>query len=252
MTSRSLVAIALVVVALVAGKATGLVDDQTPPTSPPPAASSPAEGTYHPGELGDLDEQLALVQVVDDRTPTPGYDRSCGTDRGCNFGPAWSDDVEVEFGRNGCDTRNDVLARDLADVEHRPGTRDCVVTAGTLDDPYTGQLIEFTKESAHEVHIDHLYSLARAWDLGASTWSPDRRRAFANDPINLLAVSGPANSSKGDRGPGEWLPVNAGYRCTFVARYLDVAIAYDLPITRADHEAVTTIAPKCASTDEQR
>jgi len=147
-------------------------------------------------------------------------------------------------------TRNDVLARDLVDVELRPDTNGCVIIAGSLADPYTGQRISFVKERAYEVGIDHLYPLARAWDLGAATWSLDRRRDFANDPRNLLAVSGQANSSKSDRGPGEWLPLNVGYRCAYVARYLDVSIAYDLPITQADHHAVRTIAEHCTAAME--
>lgn len=219
-------------------------------TSPSPGAASssvpPARGTYHPSAGGDLDELLDRVQVVADRSTVPGYDRDCGSGHACSFGPAWTDDVEVADGHNGCGTRDDILGRDLTDVRHRPGTHDCVVLAGTLVDPYTGTRIAFRKEHATEVGIDHIIPLARAWDLGASTWPAERRRDFANDPRNLLAVSGPANSSKGDQGPGEWLPINAAYRCEYLARYMVVAAAYDLPITQADHDTVTELAPRCA------
>lgn len=156
-----------------------------------------------------------------------------------------SDDVNVAGGHNGCDTRNDVLARDLADVEVRPGTRDCVVIAGTLADPYTGQQLTFAKERAYEISIDHVVPLARAWDLGAASRTAKRRRDFANDPANLLAVSGAANASKRDRGPGEWLPVNGAFRCAYVTRYLEVAVTYRIPVTRADLDAAHALAPLC-------
>lgn len=224
-----------------------LLDDE--PRSQGSSAEPPAgvaeEGTYHRAELGDLDELLGDVDLVDQRPDVPGYDRECGPQAGCSFGQAWTDATDAELGRNGCGTRDDVLARDLTAVSYRPGSNDCVVVAGTLSDPYTGQEIAFRKETAHEVGIDHIYPLARAWDMGAATWSTERRTRFANDPLNLLAVSGRANSSKGDRGPGEWLPVNAGYRCGYASRYLEVTTAYDLPVTAEDHQALTLLAEQC-------
>ncbi|WP_328522970.1 HNH endonuclease family protein [Kribbella sp. NBC_00359] len=129
----------------------------------------------------------------------PGYERD-------QFGQTWTDDHAGRGGHNGCDTRNDVLAAQLAAVQYRARSR-CVVIAGTLlTDPYTGRRIEFRKAAATKVQIDHLYPLARAWDMGAAHWSLPRRVDFANDgAANLLAVDGPANASKNDDGSGEWL-----------------------------------------------
>lgn len=217
-----------------------------PPRDQPPAAA-PAEGTYQQGAGAELDELLDQVDVVPDRPGVPGYDRECGSAHACSFGQAWSDDVDVAGGHNGCDTRNDILARDLDNTQTRPGTHGCVIIVGTLDDPYTAERIHFTKEKAYEVGVDHLYPLARAWDLGAAEWSPQQRQNFANDPRNLGAVSGSANSSKGDSGPGEWLPINSKYRCAYVADYLSVAIAYRLPITAADYDAGVELAEHCTA-----
>ena len=90
----------------------------------------------------------------------PGYKRN-------QFGQAWTDDHAGRGGHNGCDTRNDVLAAQLTAVQYRGRSR-CVVIAGTLlADPYTGRRIEFRKATATRVQIDHLYPLARAWDMGA-------------------------------------------------------------------------------------
>src|SRR5690606_27746738 len=94
-----------------------------------PAASGPLDG----------------VRVVQARPSVAGYDRDCRRGAGCVFGPAWSDDVDVDGGHNGCDTRNDVLRRDLTDVALEPGTRRCVVLTGMLADPYTGGQVAFDR-----------------------------------------------------------------------------------------------------------
>ena len=76
------------------------------------------------------------------RLPVKGWDRNTDFSR-YRFGEAWSDDVNVEFGHNGCNTRDDILRRDLADLVVRPGT--CYAQSGVLHDPYTGQTIEFIR-----------------------------------------------------------------------------------------------------------
>ncbi|MDX6260221.1 MAG: hypothetical protein QOH84_1909 [Kribbellaceae bacterium] len=191
--------------------------------------------------------ELAAVKVVANRPKVKGYDRECGKSSACSFGQAWSDNHAGPGGHNGCDTRNDVLARQLTDVTYKAGPKHCVVMSGQLLDPYTGRLINFRKAAAGKVQIDHLYPLARAWDLGASTWPAQRRVDFANDLTdNLLAVDGATNASKSDQGPGEWLPLNKSFRCTYVARYLRVAAKYKLPITRDDQAAAKALAPTCS------
>ncbi len=57
-------------------------------------------------------------------------------------------------------TRNDVLGRQLVDVEFKPGTRDCKVVAGTLHDPYTGTDIAFSTSNPSAIQIDHVISVA--------------------------------------------------------------------------------------------
>ena len=123
---------------------------------------------------------------VKGRAPKTGYSRD-------QFGPAWSD-----VDHNGCDTRNDMLRRDLTAVALRPGTRDCVVLSGVLADPYTATAIDFRRGNATStaVQIDHVVALSDAWQKGAQQLSPAQRLAFANDPLNLLAVDGPANQQQ--------------------------------------------------------
>lgn len=187
----------------------------------------------------------AGVVVVDRRPDVPGYDRSCTRGHGCVFGPAWSDNVDVRLGRDGCGTRDGVLKEQLTQVVTKAGTGGCVVTSGVLRDPYTGVSVTFAKSRAFEVPVDHVYPLAAAWDLGAARWPEDRRRDFANDPRNLLATTRGVNSAKGDATPGEWLPPTRDGRCTYARAYLVVAEVYSLPVTRADLAALTRSLSGC-------
>lgn len=163
------------------------------------------------------------------------------------FGQRWSDDVEVGLGHNGCDTRNDILARDLTDVEFKPRTRDCVVLSGTLEDPFSGELIFFRRgqDTSALVHIDHVVALSDAWSTGAQAWSPQRRRDFANDPRNLLAVSGELNQEKSGSNAARWMPPNAAFRCDYAARIVEVKAAYGLWVTRPERDALARELARC-------
>ncbi|WP_067702246.1 HNH endonuclease family protein [Nocardia jejuensis] len=192
-----------------------------------------------------LDELISQVRVTDARTRPGGYERGCKAGQGCVFGPAWSDDQDAPGGHDGCDTRNNTLARQLTDVRLRAGST-CVVLSGTLNDPYTGEHIGFVKADAKAVQIDHVYPLAAAWDLGASTWPLPLRMRFANDlDFNLLAVDGKTNQHKGDSTPADWLPPARANHCYYAAKYLTVATHYDLPVTKADRKALERIARGC-------
>jgi hypothetical protein len=171
--------------------------------------------------------------TVKGRAPKTGYARG-------QFGPAWSD-----VDRNGCDTRNDILNRDLTAREWRVGTHGCVVIAGVLADPYTGRAIPFAKADAAAVQIDHVVALSDAWQKGAAGWSAARRLAFANDPLNLLAVDGPSNARKRDGDTATWLPPNKPYRCRFVARQVAVKAKWGLWVTAAERDAMRRVLSKC-------
>ena len=207
---------------------------------------------------GTLEHAAAVAALsalpVAPAVPLAGYDRGCGPGQGCVFGPAWSDDVGVAGGHNGCDTRNDLLNRDLQAGQvggtpvpkryREPGR--CVVVEGVLDDPYTGRTIHFTKERAEAVQIDHVVALAAAWRTGAASWDPQRRVDFANDPRNLLVVDGPTNQSKGDSTADEWLPPNSSYHCEYVRIVITVKSQYGLAVTAAEQGALRTLLDRCA------
>ena len=196
-----------------------------------------------PWDQTHVDEHDATLTVVRQRSTVPGYDRSCKAGHACVFGPAWTDDVDVRDGRNGCDQRSDVLRESLEQIQLKPGTNGCIVARGILHDPYTDQTVTYERSGNTEVVADHVIPLAAAWDLGAAQWSPRKRQNFANDPRNLIITTSGANLSKGDKTPGEWMPEHG--RCRYAQAYLEVARAYGVALTRADHRALTLAIGRC-------
>jgi hypothetical protein len=166
------------------------------------------------------------------------------------FGPAWTDDVNVAGGHNGCDTRNDILRRDLTTITIKPGSNGCTVLTGVLHDPYTGKTIDFTRGSRTSiaVQIDHMVALGDAWQTGAQQLSAEQRQDLANDPIELQAVDGPTNEQKGDADAASWLPPNKSYRCTYVTRQIDVKAKYQLWVTAAERNAMADVLHGCGGT----
>jgi len=173
--------------------------------------------------------------AVKGRAPKTGYERS-------QFGPAWSD-----VDRNGCDTRNDILNRDLTSIIYKPGTHQCVVLSGTLLDPYSGEAISFLRgvATSSDVQIDHVVALSNAWQTGAFKLTYEKRLAFANDPMNLLAVKGRLNSQKGDGDAATWLPPRKDIRCAYVAQQIVVKAKYGLWVTPPEKAAMLGLLSKC-------
>jgi hypothetical protein len=144
----------------------------------------------------------------------------------------------------GCDTRNRILARDLTQKTYVAGD-DCRIQSGVLHDPYTAETIKYVRGGVSEVDIDHVVALGDAWQKGAQQWSPARREVFANDPLELLAVSSTANRVKGDGDAATWLPSNKSFRCDYVARQIAVKQKYGLWVTRAEHDAMARVLSTC-------
>ena len=173
-----------------------------------------------------------------------------GTALSTQFGQAWTDDTDREltrpWGHNGCDTRDDALARDLVEAHLKPGSR-CVVVSGRLHDPYTGSTLAWRRgrHTSTTVQIDHVVALGNAWVTGAQHLPAPTRRALANDPLNLVAVDGPANEAKRDGDAATWLPPNKAYRCDYVARQIAVKTKYQLWVTPAEKTAMARVLDRC-------
>lgn len=154
-----------------------------------------------------------------------------------------------QFGANwkvvmGCDTRNSILNRDLADVVV---DEKCNVISGILNDPYTGKVIKFTRgsDTSSKIQIDHVVALSDAWQKGAQQFTVARRIELANDPLELLAVDGASNLQKSDGDAATWLPSNKSFRCQYVSRQIAVKQKYSLWLTQAEYDTIETILSNC-------
>ena len=146
---------------------------------------------------------------------------------------------------SGCSTREAILARDLKDIVYK--TNSCKVQSGTLDDPYTGKTISFVRgeDTSSAVQIDHVVALSNAWASGAALLTKEQRYDISQDPLNLLAVDGPANQEKSDQAADTWLPSNESFRCQYVARQISVKYKYHLWVTPAEKLAMQKVLANC-------
>ncbi len=177
--------------------------------------------------LSDALEGLNRLEIKG-RAPKTGYERS-------QFGDGWA---KV----NGCTTREIILYRDLTNTVLDGA---CKIISGTLLDPYTGEKIEFSKERSSEVQIDHVIALSDAWQKGAQLLSDERRVQLANDPLELIAVSGAENQAKSDGDAATWLPKNKSFRCEYIARQIAVKLKYSLWVTQAEYDAMKSVLNNC-------
>lgn len=178
----------------------------------------------------DAKDALTTLELLEvkGRAPKTGYSRD-------RFGNGWGK-------TNGCDTRNIILYRDLVNPVLEG---ECTVVSGILNDPYTGAVIEFHTSTSSAVQIDHVVALSDAWQKGAQQLSVETRKRLANDPLNLLAVDGPANRQKSDGDAATWLPKNKAFRCEYVERQVAVKHKYELWVTGAEKEAIKDVLSKC-------
>jgi hypothetical protein len=228
----------------------GLVSTDEPPDSAAAAAAAPQAAASGPvvdaltsaglvrGGVVDAAAVRSLVDKLpaDTHARTPAYDRAA-------YGPSWAD-----TDHNGCDQRNDVLARDLTAVTYTKADPGCTVATGHLADVYTGRSIEFTrgKATSAAVQIDHLVPLGWAWQHGAAAWTGETREQLATDFNNLQAVDGPTNEAKSDQGPATWLPPAAGYHCLYATRFAYVLSTYALTIDDADRTEIDRTLASCS------
>jgi hypothetical protein len=195
----------------------------------------PAVGTAFVAE-SEVSASATLASLpIKGRAPKTGYSRA-------QFGPTWAD-----VDRNGCDTRNDMLKRDLTEIIFKVKTKNCVVLTGVLQDRYSGETINFTRGNitSMEVQIDHVVALSNAWQTGAFKLTMAQRTALANDPLNLFAVKGRLNSQKGDGDAATWLPPLKSFRCAYVAQQIAVKAKYSLWVTAPEKDAMVRILATC-------
>lgn len=218
---RRLIAVLLATLTILAGVVFEALQEPSPPE---PAVLSSAVVQQANDTKYTLASQALESLAVKGRAPKTGYSRA-------QFSPDWGQVAN-------CSIRELVLARDFS--QSTLNEDDCRVMNGTLNDPYTGKTIVFQRgpTSSQAVQIDHVVAVSDAWQKGAQQLTSDLRYQFYNDPLNLLAVDGPANQNKGDGDAATWLPLNKDFRCRYVARQIAVKLKYSLWVTTAEHDAI--------------
>lgn len=214
--------ISTVLIALLAGAMPRMIEESLPIN--PEVTSTEAAESIVQGSAREALESLA----VKGRASKSGYERS-------QFGDGWA---KV----NGCSTRDIILNRELEDVVF---DGECTVVSGRLNDLYTGTEIIFSKAESSKVQIDHVVALSDAWQKGAQQLTKEKRKQLANDPLELLAVDGPANQQKSDGDAATWLPRNKSFRCEYVARQVAVKAKYELWVTQAEKDAMVSVLDAC-------
>lgn len=135
-----------------------------------------------------------------------------------NLFPHW-----VDLDGDGRDTRREILVRDIV---------------GGIICPYSGVLIQ----DMSLVDIDHIVPLKWAWINGAYNWDAEKRKVFANDPENLLAVSRATNRNKSADGPDKWLPPNTYFIPEYVLKFSNICDKYGLTYDKKQFDAIVVDA----------
>lgn len=252
-------------------------------TSPGTTESAPTADAASSTEAGTALDSATYAETVDalehiETLPDiPSTDPDDATyneqipkyDRVPQFGQAWSDDQDAPGGHNGCDTRNDVLAAQLDNIEMRDNS-DCVVASGTYIEPYFGTEETFVRgeDTATQDEIDHVFPLSLGWRMGAWQWDQDKRVAFANDlDLNLQVTTRAVNSGghdvdndtyndrkdlgeypgKSDLAGYQWIEwiTDPNRACQFASKYTLTAQHYELPILEQDKAAFQDALTQC-------
>lgn len=158
-------------------------------------------------------------------SPTPEYDRD-----------EWG--VWIDADGDCQNTRAEVLiVESLAEVV----VVECRVVEGEWLGPWSGDVFRF----ASEVDIDHHVPLAHAHRTGGSAWGDEMKVQFANDPVNLNAMSSSLNRSKGARGPDEWQPPDESSHCAYARQWEAVKGKYQLTIGINERTALDEMLATC-------
>ncbi|MGW6530070.1 HNH endonuclease family protein [Streptomyces venezuelae] len=205
-------------------------------TSRPPATAAPLASPGFPPTADRARDQLDRLTVA--------WGKNWQTYQRSEFGEGWSDETDAPGGRNGCDTRDDVLRRDLRDLRE-DARNPCAVLSGTLRDPYTGRELPYHYRRASQIQTDHVVALGAAWRAGAWAWTPNRRLTYANDLDVLLAADKETNYAKSSWTPDKWKPPRKEYWCEYGRRWTGIKAKYALTVTAPEKRALQELLATC-------
>ena len=143
---------------------------------------------------------------------------------------------------HGCTTRDTVLIRDAQPGTARCGAG-CRILNGVWVSSYDGVLII----DPTGVQIDHGVPVKEANKSGARDWTTTERVRFYNDPDNLVAVDGHANTAKGDRDPAAWRPADLADWCDPATGYIATKQHYRLAVDPAERAGLAATLATCTA-----
>lgn len=201
------------------------------PSSSTTVAPATAAPTTVPLPSATSARDRLAVLAVDDR-PSP-----VGTYRREDW-PHWADPDG-----NGCDARQDALIAwsVVAATMNRVGT--CKVVAGSWVSPYDGR----TTNNPSDFDVDHLVPLENAFVSGGWKWTAGQRRAFANQPSELVVASATSNRSKGSKPPNEWRPADRASWCAYADGWVAIKQQWSLTVTTAERDALGQMLDTCTA-----
>lgn len=139
-------------------------------------------------------------------------------------------------------TRNEILVATSRAPVRFTNPRNCEARTGQWFDEYTGK--SFTV--AAQIALDHIIPLRYAHNQGGDRWPPNKKVAFANDPMNLILTERSEIRRKGERGPRRYLPRDE-YQCDYVRQWLAIAEKYELRLANTDKNRINAILRDCGT-----
>ncbi len=190
------------------------------PTSTPPPVEEKSSAPETP-ELSSVVwvEILEALERKNEDSRT-GYEREL-------FCHCWKD-----LDGDGLNTREEVLAREK-------------VEGVAWFSRWDGEWLWGSGLNASGFDIDHIVATAEAWDSGASSWSEQKRINFANDELNLIAVTASSNRSKGAKDAAEWQPPRQKANCFFAIRVIQVKDKLGLSVDSLEYESILRLLSGC-------
>ena len=151
----------------------------------------------------------------------------------------WS--FEEDFDGDCQSTRQEILVlTSRVDVRYT-NPRNCVVRTGEWLDEYTGELFKV----AVKLEVDHIIPRMYAHTHGGDRWTPEKKLAFANDPLNIMLVERREIRRKRDRGPSRYLPRDE-FQCEYINLWNQISEKYDLQLSTTDRSTISRLNAACS------
>ena len=148
---------------------------------------------------------------------------------------------EEDFDGDCQSTRQEILVlTSRVDVRYT-NPRNCVVRTGEWLDEYTGELFKV----AVKLEVDHIIPRMYAHTHGGDRWTPEKKLAFANDPLNIMLIDRREIRRKRDRGPSRYLPRDE-FQCEYINLWDQISEKYDLQLSTSDRSTISRLNSDCS------